>query len=60
MALLDCGNDCKSLRTIYVDSIAIVFTISIGISTYFIYYKYINHDKKKTISKYDYVYQASN
>ena len=34
----------------------IVFTISFGIGTYFIIYKYINHNKK-TASKYDYVYQ---
>ena len=59
MSLFECGNDCKSSCTIYVVLITIVFTISIGIGTYFIYYKYINHDKK-TASKHDYVYQASN
>ena len=52
-------NKCKSSCTIYVVLIAIIFTISIGIGTYSIYYEYINHDKK-TASKYDYVYQASN
>ena len=45
-------NKCKSSCTIYVVLIAIIFTISIGIGTYSIYYKYINHDKK-TASKYD-------
>ena len=59
MSLFERGNDCKSSCTIYVVLIAIVFSISIGIGTYFIYYKYINHDKK-TASKYDYVYQTSN
>ena len=32
------------------------FTNNIGISTYFIYYKYKNHNKKY-VSGYDYVYQ---
>ena len=39
-------NKCKSSCTIYVVLIVIVFTICIGIGTYFIYYKYMNHDKK--------------
>ena len=59
MALFECRNDCKSSCTIYVVLIAIVFTVSIGIGTYFIYYKCMNHDKK-TASKYDYVYETSN
>ena len=59
MVLFERRNDFKSLCTIYVVLIVIVFTISIGIGTYFIYYKYINHDKK-TASKYNYVYQRSN
>ena len=50
---------CESSCTIYVFLIAKIFTICIGIGTYFIYYKYMNHDKK-TASKYDYVYQTSN
>ena len=59
MALFERRNDCKSSCTIYVVLIAIVFTICIGIGTYFVYYKYMNHSKK-TALKYDYVYQASN
>ena len=59
VTLFERRNECKSSCTICVVLIAIVFTISIGIGTYFIYYKYINHDKK-TASKYDYVYQGSN
>ena len=46
MALFDRRNDCKSWCTIYVVFIVIVFTICIGIGAYFIYYKYINHNKK--------------
>ena len=55
MALLERRNDCKSSCTIYAVLIATVFPISIGTGTYFIYYKYMNRDKK-TASKYDYVY----
>ena len=25
---------------------SIIFTINVGIGTYFVYYKYMNHDKK--------------
>ena len=42
-ALLERRNECKSSCTIYVVLIAIVFTICIGIGTYFVYYKYMNH-----------------
>ena len=59
MALLEHGSECKSSCTIYAVLIAIVFTIGVGIGTYFIYYKYMNHDKK-TASAYDYIYQSSN
>ena len=58
-ALFERGNGCKSSCTIYVVLIMIVSTISISTGTYFIYYKYINHNKK-TASKYDHVYQSSN
>ena len=46
IALFKRRNECKSSFTIYVVLITIVFTISIGIGTYFIYYKYMNRDKK--------------
>ena len=36
-------NKSKSSCTIYVVLIAIVFTICIGIGSYFICYKYMNH-----------------
>ena len=51
-------NKCKSSCTTYVVLIATIFIISIGIGTYFIYYKYMNHDKK-TAPRYV-VYQATN
>ena len=51
---------CKSNSYIlYIVLFSILFTINIGIGTYFIYYKYINHNKKN-VSKYDYVYQRKN
>ena len=51
-------NKCQSSCTVYVILIAIIFTILMRIGTYFIYYKYKNHDKK-TASRYDYVYQTT-
>ena len=56
--LFERRNESKSSCTIYVVLIAIVFTISLGICTYFIYYKYMNYNGK-TASKYNYVYQRS-
>ena len=51
---------CKSNSCIlYIVLFSIFFTINIGIATYFIYYKYISHNKKY-VSKYDYVYQRKN
>ena len=43
----------------YIVLISIIFTINIGIATYFVYYKYMNHNKK-TAPRYDYGYQATN
>ena len=57
ITLAEDENKCKSSCTNYVVLIAIIFTISIGISTYSIYYKYMNYDKK-TASRYDFVYQT--
>ena len=36
---------CSSC-TLYIVSFSIIFTINIGIGTYFIYHKYMNHVKK--------------
>ena len=51
---------CKSNSCIlYIVLFSIFFTINIGIATYFIYYKYINHNEEN-VSVYDYVYQRKN
>ena len=55
--LFERRNKCKPSCTVYVVLIEIVFTVNIRIGNYFIYYKYMNCDKK-TASKYDYVYQT--
>ena len=48
---------CKHKSCIsYIVLFSIFFTINIGIGTYFVYYKYVNHNKE-TVSRYDYVYQ---
>ena len=35
------------------------FIINSGICTYFVHYKYMNHNREN-VSRYDYVYQATN
>ena len=45
-ALFERRNECKSLCTIHFVLIGIVLTISIGFGSYFIYYKYMNRNKK--------------
>ena len=50
-------NKCSSC-THYIVLFSIIFTINIGIGAYFVYYKYMNCDKKTT-SRYDYVYQTT-
>ena len=49
---------CSSC-TLYIVLFSIIFTINIGIATYFVYYKYMNRNKEN-VSRYDYVYQATN
>ena len=44
---------------LYIVLFSIFFTINIGIATYYVYYKYINHNKEN-VSAYDYVYQRKN
>ena len=51
-------NKCSSC-ILYIVLFLIFFTINVRIATYFVYYKYINHNKEN-ISKYDYVYQSKN
>ena len=51
---------CKHNSCIlYIVLFSIFFTINIGIAYYFVYYKYINHNKEN-VSVYDYVYQRKN
>ena len=51
---------CKSNSCIlYIMLFSVFFTINIGIATYFIYYKHINHNKEN-VSVYDYVHQRKN
>ena len=55
-------NSAKCKRNsciLYIVLFSIFFTINIGIGTYFVYYKYINRNKKN-VSAYDYVYQRKN
>ena len=49
-------NECKMYVVVLI---VIVFTISIGNGTYFIYCKYTNLNKKPA-SKHNYVYQTPN
>ena len=44
---------------LYIVLFSIFFTISIGIATYFAYYKYMNHNKEN-VSKFDYTYPTKN
>ena len=43
---------------LYIVLLSMIFTENIGISTYFIYYKYMNHDKE-TGAKHDHIYQTT-
>ena len=36
----------------------VIFTINVGIGTYFVYYTYINCDKETGV-KYDFIYQTT-
>ena len=44
---------------LYIVLFSIFFTINVGIATYFVYCKYMNHNKEN-VSVYDYVYYAKN
>ena len=41
---------CSSC-TLYILLFSILFTINVGIGTYFVYYKYMNHVKKLMLKK---------
>ena len=51
-------NKCSSC-ILYIVLFSIFFTIKVGIASYFVCCKYINHNKEN-ISKYDYPYQSKN
>ena len=57
--ILDKNEDKCSSCILYIVLFSIFFTINIGITTYFVYYKYMNRNKEN-VSKYDYVYQGQN
>ena len=47
---------CKHISCmLYIVLFSIIFTINIGIATYFVYYKYIDRNKEN-VSVYDYIY----
>ena len=58
IALFEHKNKCACYHAFIVLSV-IVLTICIGVSTYFVYYKYMNRNKEN-VSVYDYVYHAKN
>ena len=44
---------------LYIVLFSIFFTTNVGIAAYFVYYKYMNHNKEN-VSIHDYVYQPKN
>ena len=56
---LDKNEDKCSSCILYIALFSIFFTINVRIAIYFVYYKYMNHNKEN-VSKYDYTYQAKN
>ena len=58
VALFEHGNECVCFYKICVVLAVIASAISIGICAYFPY-RYMNHNKE-SVSRYDYVYQATN
>ena len=59
LQLAENKNVCKSSCTLYIVLFKMIFTINIRFATYFIYDKYMNRNKEN-VSRYDYVYQATN
>ena len=46
---------CNSC-TVYIVLFSILFIINVGIGAYFVYYKYMNHNKRNVSKYYDYFY----
>ena len=57
--LFEHKNDCVCNYTVFIVFSVIVLRICIGIGAYFVYYKYMNHNKEN-VSKYGHTYQAKN
>ena len=57
--LIGKNEDKCSSSILHIVLFSIIFTINVGIATYFVPYKYINRNKEN-FSKYDYAYQAKN
>ena len=57
ITLTENKNSCKCNSCIlYIVLFSVFFTINIRISAYFVYYKYMNRNKKNVSNYYDYVY----
>ena len=59
IALFEHKNESACYYTVFIALGVIVLTICVGIGAYFVYYKYMNRNKKD-VSVYDYVYIAKN
>ena len=57
--ILDKNEDKYSSCILYIALVLIFFTINVRIAIYFVYYKYMNHNKEN-VSKYGHTYQAKN
>ena len=49
----------RSSRMLCIALFSIIFTINVSVPSYFVYYKYMNHNKEN-VPKYVYVYQGKN
>ena len=59
LTLFEHKNECACYYTVFIILAVITLTICIGVGAYFVYYKYINHNKEN-VSKYGYVNHAKN
>ena len=59
IALFEHKNECVCYYTVSIVLNVIVLTICMGISTYFVYYKYMNRNKEN-VFVYDYVDHSKN
>ena len=59
IALFEHNNECSCYYTVFIVLGGVALIICIGISTYFVYYKYMNRNKEN-VSIYHYVYHTKN